>query len=72
LFGDRALDARRRVLTRHGALVDVEPKVLDVLLYPTEDRGRAVTKDHLPDARSLGEVRAFMCSTSRASSPAGV
>lgn len=48
-FGDVTLDPDSRELARGGEPVPVEPKVLDLLLYLVEHRGRAVDKDELQD-----------------------
>jgi TolB-like protein/tetratricopeptide (TPR) repeat protein len=47
LFTDYALDTDRRELCRRGELIDVEPQVLDLLIYLIENRDRVVSKDDL-------------------------
>ena len=47
LFTDHTLDTDRRELRRGGEPIDVEPQVLDVLIYLVENRERVVSKDDL-------------------------
>ena len=47
LFTDHTLDTDRRELRRAGEPIDVEPQVLDVLIYLVENRERVVSKDDL-------------------------
>jgi TolB-like protein/Tfp pilus assembly protein PilF len=47
LFGDYAVDAGRRELSRRGEPVHVEPQVFDLLLYLIENRDRVVSKDDM-------------------------
>ena len=47
LFGDQIVDTDRRELRRNLRPVDVEPQVLDVLIYLLENRDRVVSKDDL-------------------------
>ena len=47
LFTDHTLDTDRRELRRGGEPIDVEPQVLDVLIYLVENRERVVSKDAL-------------------------
>ena len=47
LFGDHTLDTDRRELCRGGEPIDVEPQVLDVLIYLVENCERVVSKDDL-------------------------
>jgi DNA-binding winged helix-turn-helix (wHTH) protein/hemoglobin-like flavoprotein len=49
-FGDLVLDERSRELRRAGAVVAVQPKVLEVLIFLLRHRDRAVTRDELHDA----------------------
>src|SRR5689334_10869054 len=46
-FGDQVVDTDRRELTRNLEPIDVEPQVLDVLIYLLENRDRVVSKDDL-------------------------
>ncbi len=46
-FGNTRYDDRRRELTVHGAVMDIESKPLDVLQYLLRHAGEAVTKDEL-------------------------
>ena len=46
-FGEFELDRDRFELRRGGEVVRVEPRVLELLLYLVENRGRLVTKDEL-------------------------
>jgi TolB-like protein/cytochrome c-type biogenesis protein CcmH/NrfG len=47
LFADHVLDSDRRELRRGSEPIEVEPQVLDLLIYLVENRGRVVTKDDL-------------------------
>ena len=47
LFEDFALDTGRRELRRGDALVEVEPKVFDLLAYVIENREQVVSRDDL-------------------------
>ncbi len=49
-FSDCVLDAERFELTRAGAPVAVQPKVLELLLFLVRNHERAVTKQELLDA----------------------
>src|SRR3972149_8827367 len=46
-FGNCVLDPARRELHRDGALVPIEPKGHQILLYPIEHADRVVTRDEL-------------------------
>src|SRR5262245_39023869 len=46
-FGDCILDEGRHELCRAGQVVEIEPKVFQVLLYLLQHRDRVVTKDDL-------------------------
>jgi TolB-like protein/cytochrome c-type biogenesis protein CcmH/NrfG len=47
LFTDHTLDTDRRELRRGGELIDVEPQVLDLLIWLVVNRDRVVSKDDL-------------------------
>jgi DNA-binding winged helix-turn-helix (wHTH) protein/pimeloyl-ACP methyl ester carboxylesterase len=47
LFGDYAIDAGRRELSRAGTAVHVEPQVFDLILHLIRNRDRVVSKDDL-------------------------
>ena len=47
LFGDYAIDAGRRELSRGGTAVHVEPQVFDLILHLIRNRDRVVSKDDL-------------------------
>lgn len=47
LFGDYALDADRRELTRGSEQISVGPQVFDLLVYLVRNRERVVSKDDL-------------------------
>ena len=64
-FGDYALDAGRRELTRRGTLVAVEPQVFDLLLYLVQNRDRVVSKDDLLEAVWGGRIVSESTLTSR-------
>jgi Tol biopolymer transport system component/DNA-binding winged helix-turn-helix (wHTH) protein len=49
-FGDFRVDMGRMALTRADAVIPLEPKAFDVLVYLVEHRGGLVTKDELLDA----------------------
>src|SRR5215831_12443024 len=46
-FGDHRLDIERRELRRGTELIDLEPKVFDLLAFLLQHRDRVVTKDDL-------------------------
>ena len=48
-FGDFELDENARALTRGGQIVDVQPRVLELLCYLVKNAGRVVPKDELLD-----------------------
>lgn len=48
-FGEIAVDAGKLQVRRAGALLELEPKAIRVLLYLLEHRGRVVPKDELID-----------------------
>lgn len=48
-FLDRELDLDRRELRQHGAVLPIQRKVFDLLLYLVKHRHRAVGKDELQD-----------------------
>jgi len=47
IFADHLLDTDRRELRRAGEPIDIEPQVLDVLIYLIENRARVVSRDDL-------------------------
>ncbi len=47
LFGNCALDVKRRELRRAGEVVHVEPQVFDLLLHLVENRHQVVSKEEL-------------------------
>jgi DNA-binding winged helix-turn-helix (wHTH) protein/tetratricopeptide (TPR) repeat protein len=49
-FGSCSVDASRRELRRDGAVVDMQPRVFDLLVCLLENHDRAVGKDELQDA----------------------
>src|SRR3989442_10079993 len=56
LFGDHALDADRRELSRGSELVPVEPQVFDLLLHLIRNRDHVVSKDDLLAAVWNGRI----------------
>jgi TolB-like protein/tetratricopeptide (TPR) repeat protein len=64
-FGDYALDADRRELTRCGTPVAVEPQVFDLLLHLVQNRDRVVSKDDLLGAVWGGRIVSESTLTSR-------
>lgn len=55
LFGEFELDARLFQLRRGGAVVKLEPKIFDVLVYLVAHRDRVVSKDELLEKLWPGE-----------------
>ena len=55
-FTGHTLDTDRRVLTREGKPVAVEPQVFDVLRVLAEHAGSVVTKDQLVEAVWAGRI----------------
>lgn len=55
-FGDFAIDAGRRELSRGGQAIHVEPQVFDLLLYLVQNRDRVVSKDDLLAAVWNGRI----------------
>ena len=49
-FESYELNTARRELTNSGVLVEIEPRVFDVLLYSINNHDRVVNKDELQDA----------------------
>src|SRR6478672_5570027 len=47
VFGDHRLDIKRRELRRGTELIDLEPKVFDLLAFLVQHRDRVVSKDEL-------------------------
>ena len=47
VFGDHRLDIERRELRRGAELIDLEPKVFDLLAFLVQHRDRVVSKDDL-------------------------
>jgi len=64
-FEDIAIDVDRRVLTRAGAAVHVEPQVFDLLVYLVRNGDRVVSKDDLIDAVWGGRIVSESTLTSR-------
>ena len=64
-FADHALDIDRRELRREGAAVDVEPQVLDLLIYLVRNRARVVSKDDLVASVWGGRIVSDATLTSR-------
>ncbi|WP_406175774.1 alpha/beta fold hydrolase [Streptomyces sp. NBC_00996] len=55
-FGQYALDADRRRLSRDGQDVDVEPRALELLCHLLEHRDRVVPEDELRDRMGRGDT----------------
>ncbi|HET6605764.1 MAG TPA: transcriptional regulator, partial [Rhodopila sp.] len=64
-FGDHRLDIGRRELRRGTELVDVEPKVFDLLAFLVQRRDRVVTKDDLLQAIWGGRIVSESALTTR-------
>jgi pimeloyl-ACP methyl ester carboxylesterase/DNA-binding winged helix-turn-helix (wHTH) protein len=56
VFGDYAIDADRRELSRGGTAVHVEPQVFDLILHLVRNRNRVVSKDDLLENVWRGRV----------------
>lgn len=55
-FADFEIDPQRREIRDSGAVVPVQPRVFDLVLYLLEHRDRAVGKDELQDALWPGVI----------------
>jgi len=55
-FGDHQIDLKRRELRRGTMLIDIEPKVFDLLAFLVQHRDRVVSKDDLLQAIWGGRV----------------
>jgi TolB-like protein/Tfp pilus assembly protein PilF len=64
-FADQTLDTDRRELRHNSELIDVEPQVLDLLIYLVENRDRVVTKDDLIASVWEGRIVSDATLTSR-------
>src|SRR6185437_232194 len=64
-FGDHRLDIGRRELRRGTELVDVEPKVFDLLAFLVQRRDRVVTKDDMLQAVWGGRIVSESALTTR-------
>ena len=64
-FADCALDTDRRELSRGSQPVDVEPQVLDLLIYLVENRDRVVGKDDIMASVWSGRIVSDATLTSR-------
>ncbi len=65
MFGDHRLDMRRRELHHGTELVDVEPKVFDLLAFLVQHRDRVVSKDDLLQAIWGGRIVSDSALTTR-------
>jgi TolB-like protein len=65
LFADQTLDTDRRELRRSSEPIDVEPQVLDLLIYLVENRDRVVSKDDLIASVWNGRIVSDATLTSR-------
>jgi TolB-like protein len=64
-FGDHRLDIERRELRRGGELIDLEPKVFDLLSFLVQHRNRVVSKDDLLEAVWGGRIVSESALTTR-------
>ena len=64
-FGDHRLDIARRELRRGTELVDLEPKVFDLLAFLIRNRDRVVSKDDLLEAIWDGRIVSESAITTR-------
>lgn len=55
-IADFSFDTDRRVLSREGAVVPIEPQVFDLIRHLAENAGRVVSKDELTDAVWNGRI----------------
>ncbi|CAN7749777.1 winged helix-turn-helix domain-containing tetratricopeptide repeat protein [Bradyrhizobium sp. LjRoot220] len=65
LFSDYVLDTARRELRCGAQAIEVEPQVLDLLVYLIQNRDRVVTKDDLIDSVWGGRIVSDTTLTSR-------
>ena len=65
LFEDYVLDTGRRELRQGSALVSIEPKVFDLLVYVIENRERVVSRDDLIAAIWDGRIVSDSALTTR-------
>lgn len=64
-FGDYRLDVRRRELRRGGVVIELEPKVFDLLVFLVQHRDRVVSKDDLIRAVWNGRIVSESAVTTR-------
>jgi TolB-like protein len=64
-FGDHRLDLERRELRRGAEIVNVEPKVFDLLRYLVQHRDRVVSKDDLLEGVWGGRIVSDSALTTR-------
>jgi TolB-like protein len=64
-FGDHRLDLKRRELRRGTMLIDIEPKVFDLLAFLVQHRDRVVSKDDLLQAIWSGRIVSDSALTTR-------
>jgi TolB-like protein len=64
-FGDHRLDIERRELRRGTELIDLEPKVFDLLAFLVQHRDRVVSKDDLLQAVWGGRIVSESALTTR-------
>jgi TolB-like protein len=64
-FGDHRLDLARRELRRGTELIDLEPKVFDLLAFLIRNRDRVVSKDDLLEAIWDGRIVSESAITTR-------
>ena len=64
-FGDHRLDIKRRELRRGDALVGLEPKVFDLLVFLVQHRDRVVSKDDLLEVIWGGRIVSESALTTR-------
>ena len=64
-FEDHRLDIKRRELRRGGALIELEPKVFDLLTFLVQHRDRVVSKDDLIQSVWNGRIVSESAVTTR-------
>jgi TolB-like protein/tetratricopeptide (TPR) repeat protein len=65
VFGDHRLDVQRRELRRGVELIDLEPKVFDLLAFLVQHRDRVVSKDDVLEAVWGGRIVSESALTTR-------
>lgn len=48
-FGEFRIDSEKQQLTRHGELINIRPRLFDLLLFLVKNRGEVVTREEIID-----------------------